>query len=441
MKVLKWVVDGCPDGWWEDYTYKRTTYALEDRGLVTVDRRRDSWSATVTDDGRYYLEHGQYRPDPDGQRPRPSAAEQHKKLRATVEPSAVDLIAELQAGDGVLTIPDPAPNTRAQYRRTISKVISEGAVPEGYLLRHTGRDRGDLVIRLISRYDAGQSEEKLPSISVPTTLETVDETVRTLRDERPELLDVADSSRERALLVLQAIAEECGRRGYEFSLRPDDAPTFQISMEGISSAFFMFEEYESRPVMNEFELKEAKYTWQRVRTTVQKIRSGRLVIQTGSRYSPTSWADRKRWSLADRLPGLFAYVEQATIETIEKRARDERERIERRQAWEQALDRAKQLYVTDLNRRRLDDQLAAARRVEDLRRYADRIDRQADAMDDAEASLQTHRWAAWAKSEADRTDPLLRPADLVYVKPEDIKDSDLEAFMPSGMSVWRPPPR
>ncbi|MBT2513097.1 hypothetical protein [Arthrobacter sp. ISL-30] len=442
MRVLKWVVDGCPDGWWEDYSYKRTTYALDDRGLVTVDRRRNSWSAQVTDDGRYYLEHRQYRPNPEGGGPRSAAAEQRKNSRVAVELSSVDLIAELQARDGVLTIPDPAPNTRALYRSAISKVISAGAAPEGYLLRHTGRDRGDLVIRLISRYDAGQSEEKLPPIPAPTTLETVDETVRTLRDERPELLDVADSSRQRALLVLQAIADECGRRGYEFNLRPDNAPTFQISVDGVSTGFFMFEEYENRPVVSEDELKEAKYPWQRVRSTVQKVRSGRLAIQTGSRNSPVSWADRKRWSLADRLPDLFAYVEQSTIETIEKRARDERERIERRQAWEQALDRAKQLYVTDLNRRRLDDQLAASRRAEDLRRYADRIDRQADAMDDAEASLQAHHWAAWTKSEADRTDPLHRPADLVYVKPaEDIKDSDLEAFMPRGMSVWRPPPR
>jgi hypothetical protein len=441
MKVLKWVVDGCRDGWWEDYSYKRTTYALNDRGLVTVDRRRNSWSAQVTDDGRYYLEHRQYRPDPDGGGPRPAAAEQRKKRRVAVELSSVDLIAELQAGDGVLTIPDPAPNTRALYRLAISKVISNGAVPESYLLRHTGRDHGDLVIRLISRDDAGQSEEKLPPIPVPTTLETIHETVRTLRDERPELLEVADSSRERALLVLQAIADECGRRGYEFSLRPDKAPTFQISVEGISSGFSIFEEYESRPVMNADELKEAKYTWQRVRSTVQKVRSGKLVIRTGSSYSPVSWADRKRWSLADRLPHLFAYVEKTAVETIEQRLREERERIERRQAWEQALDRARQLYVTDLNRRRLDDQLAACRRAEDLRRYADRIDCQAEAMDDAETALQARQWAVWTRSEADRTDPLLRPTGLVYVKPEDIKDSDLDAFMPRGMSVWRPPPQ
>lgn len=110
MEVLKWVVDGCPDGRWEDYSHKRTTYALADRGLVTVDRRRNSWSAQVTEDGRYYVEHRQYRPDPDGQDSRPAAAELRKKRRAAVELSPVTLVAELQVGDGVLTILDPAPN-------------------------------------------------------------------------------------------------------------------------------------------------------------------------------------------------------------------------------------------------------------------------------------------------------------------------------------------
>ncbi|WP_413247827.1 hypothetical protein [Sinomonas flava] len=440
MKVLEWVAGGCPDGVWEDYSFKRTTYALEDRGLVTVDRRRKSWSAQVTDDGRYYLEHRQYRPNPGRLGSHPAAAGHREEPHAAVALSPVELIAELQAVDGVLTVPDPAPNTRALYGRAISKAISDGAVPEGYVLRHTGSDRGDLVIRLISRDDDGQKEDKLPPIPVPTSLETVHESVRKLRDERPGLLDVADSSRERALLVLQAIADECGRRGYEFGLRPDGAPTFQISVEGIPSGFSMSEEYERRPVVNEDELKEAKYTWQRVRSTVQKVRSGRLVIRAGSSYSPVSWADRKRWSLAHRLPDLFAYVEQHTAEVIERHAREQRELAERRQAWEQALDRARQLYVADLNRRRLDDQLAASHRAEDLRRYADRIDRQADAMDDAEAALWARQWAVWTRAEADRADPLLHPTDLVHVQPEDIKVSDLDAFMPRGMSVWSPPP-
>jgi hypothetical protein len=437
VKVLEWVADGCPDGVWEDFSYKRTTYALADRGLVTVDRRRGSWSAHATDGGRYYLDHRRYRPDPDGQDAHPIVAGRRKER--PVQPPPIDLIAKLQNGDGVLTVPDPPPDVRAGYRRAISMARSDGTVPAGHALRHTGRDRGDLVIRLVSRDDARKSKEKLLHVPVPATLETAHEAVLSLRDEHRDLLDVADSSRERALLVLQAIADECGRRGHEFCLRPDNAPTFQISVDGIPSGFILFEEYESRPVVDEEDLKNAKYPWQRVQSTLQRIRSGRLVIQTGPRYSAVSWADRKRWSLADRLPQLFAYVEQAAVETLERNARAERERTDRRQEWERARVRARQAYVADLNRRRIDDQLAAVRRAEELRRYAHAIERQADAADDAEQARQAQQWAAWVRAEADRADPLFRPTDLAYVEPEEIKGSDLDAFMPRGMSSWRPP--
>ena len=60
VEILRWVADGCPDGVWKDFTYKHTAYALAERGLVTVDRRRDSWSAQITAAGRHYLQHGTY---------------------------------------------------------------------------------------------------------------------------------------------------------------------------------------------------------------------------------------------------------------------------------------------------------------------------------------------------------------------------------------------
>ena len=58
VKVLRWVAEGCPDGVWPDFRYKVTVYALADRGLVTVNRRRHSWQAVITDQGRHYLDHG-----------------------------------------------------------------------------------------------------------------------------------------------------------------------------------------------------------------------------------------------------------------------------------------------------------------------------------------------------------------------------------------------
>ena len=54
IRVLKWIGDGCPEGVWSDFTYKTTGYALAARGLVEVVRRRDRWSAAITEDGQFY---------------------------------------------------------------------------------------------------------------------------------------------------------------------------------------------------------------------------------------------------------------------------------------------------------------------------------------------------------------------------------------------------
>lgn len=452
VKVLSWVADGCPDRSWPDFTHKRTTYALADRGLVMVDRRRHSWSAVITDQGHYYLEHGNYRPEATEPEPdrRPTGLERGSGRDRSVgrggQPrdsflvSPADLVTDLQSSDGVLIIPDPESEVRAGYRRAISKAITDGLVPDGYVLRHKGRDRGDLVIRLLSRDEAAPAREQLPPIPVPESLDAAHEVVLELRDHRPELLDVEAASRQRALLILQAIAEECDRRSYGFSSGSEGQSTFQISLGEIVFAFTMFEEYTRREVPDPEELATVKYEWQRVRSTVRQVRSGRLVIRLGERYSSVSWADRKRWTLVDKLPQLFAHVEQSASDIAERRARAAREREERHRAWEAALVQAKQDYAIDFNRRRLDRQLAAAARTEELRRYAARIDQNVASQHDVQAVGHAHDWATWIRTEADRIDPLQRPEDLSYVEPEQMEPRDLDPFMPRGMNAQHPPP-
>ncbi|WP_147268321.1 helix-turn-helix domain-containing protein [Spongiactinospora rosea] len=64
VKVLRWIADGCPERSWPDESHKHTARALQSRGLANVSRKRKIWTATITEAGRYYLEHGTYRPDP-----------------------------------------------------------------------------------------------------------------------------------------------------------------------------------------------------------------------------------------------------------------------------------------------------------------------------------------------------------------------------------------
>ena len=63
LDVLRWIGDGCPPGRWIDETHKASAQALASRGLAQVGRPKSTggaWSATLTEAGRYYLDHGRY---------------------------------------------------------------------------------------------------------------------------------------------------------------------------------------------------------------------------------------------------------------------------------------------------------------------------------------------------------------------------------------------
>lgn len=134
---------------------------------------------------------------------------------------------------------------------------------------------------------------------MPDDLDESHEAVALLRD-RPELLDVSDEVRPRALLIAQAIAAECVRRAFGFGLRPRDEPSFQITIGDDIFPFSLSEEYEKREVPAPEKLAAVKYAWQRVPVEERQVRSGRLVLRLEMAYCSSSWADRKRWTLRHR---------------------------------------------------------------------------------------------------------------------------------------------
>lgn len=443
VQVLRWVADGCPDGAWESSAYKLTSYALADRGLVTVDRRRHSWRATITGDGSYYLEQGTY-PPASARRPCPAlshatrtSAPETSSTRASLV-TAGSLLDELESVGGVLTVPDPPDTVRAAYRRAIRSAITEGFVPDGYGLQHTGRDRGDLVVRLVSVREEPARSESLPAIPVPGTLRGCHEAVRALRD-TPGLMDVSGEVRQRALLVAQAIAGECSRRGYGFGLRDDGEPSFQITIGDDAFGFTLSEEFERREVADGEKLASARYAWQRIPSSARRVRSGRLVLRLGAGYGSVFWADRKRWTLGQKLPQVFEGIAGRASAGAEKRRREEEERRQRRRAWEEAIPRARQAYVDQLNRDRLREQAARSAEAEAIRDYCARLDSLAEACDDLERADDIRDWATWARHEAERMDPVKHPGGLMYVMPEEARPSDLEKFMPPGLTAWHPP--
>jgi hypothetical protein len=144
----------------------------------------------------------------------------------------------LTTGDGELVIRDPDPQLRARYRRAINRLITDHQITRGFGLRHTGRDRGDLAIRLTALADDSTQPDPPPRVSVPDTMDEVTAAVRVLG----ERLTVTPYTRNRALRIAQAIANECTARGWTVAPTPNGERGFRITAGECSFDFTLTEE-------------------------------------------------------------------------------------------------------------------------------------------------------------------------------------------------------
>lgn len=437
LDVLRWVDEGCPPGRWGDHTYKTSAQALAGRGLLVVSKRRGVWSAAITEDGRYYLANGHYPPRrvDRARKPTRKTAPTMSRTGPGKESIAVtELLHRVQDADGVLRVEDPDAALRAAYRRALSAAITSGAVPQAYRLRHTGRDHGDLVIRLVKAEDDPGRPEPLPPIRIPDTLEKVDAQVTAVC----EGVAVSTEQRPRALRIVQGIADEAIGRGHRFTARPDGTPGFRISIDEDAYDFTISEESEKVDRYPEEEVAAKKYPWQRVSAQRASVPSGRLVLQLGDGYHPSRWVDRKRWTLVDKLPDAFALIEGQAQAAREAREQAREAARRRHEQWESAAPRARARYLADLNRRRVLEQAQAWRHANDLREYAAAVQKLAEQGSGGDDRQRLAAWAVWVRQDADRLDPLQSPDMLGFHEPAEIDPAALDAYMPPGMTVRHP---
>lgn len=432
-EALQWLQDGCPDGVWRDFTYKTTIYALEARGLATVDRRRTSWFASLTDAGRFYLAHGRY---PDGDLH--AGADVLGSVAPGVDGLVAELLANLTAGHGPVIVASPTDRERARYRRAIHRIIAERLTPEGYLLRHTGRDRGDLTISLVPESESRQSTPS-PEVEVPAPGTPLSEEVRNLAAGRR--MAVTDSSTQRALRILQAIHSQCTARGWSLQRDPTDERGFRVSTPECDFELALIEELIDQELPDEDVLAAAKYPWQRVPLKKRKVGSGRLSLRLGPYYHCRTWADRRRWTLEDKLGAVVAEMQRRVDEAASSRRRRDEDLTHRQHEWDAAVEDAKRAFVIDLNRRRIREQAARHAEAKSLRTYSQALRDLAEAQTGTAISDPLRQWAQAAQDEADRLDPLTDPAGLRHVEPDNLQPDDYAAFMPPGLNAHNRPTR
>jgi hypothetical protein len=352
----------------------------------------------------------------------------------------VELIDQLNSADGEIYIADPSERVRSQYRRAIYDAKERGLVPEGLQLWHTGRDRGDMVIRLLKRHT--RPPRVVPPVRAPETARVPVANKRVKRltiDLKPALdsLAVAKGLLPRCRTILWRLTDEALSRGYEV-LAGVEKSSLVIVARGDHLPFRLFEEQDTEPAPPPTKAELRRYTWGLPPTTI-KVPTGRLALRLDYHYRTRTWADRTRWRLEDRLTEVIDHVDSLARAEIERQREAHEKGLRDLEEWEAGAAAARHAYIAALNRRRMRSQSTRSGRAHALREFANLVLALAAAEADPSAAAPMFEWQTAILVEADWLDPLNTPADLRSVEPEEITARDLAPYMPRGMSIYYRP--
>lgn len=217
LAVLQRIGDGSDPVSAKDPELANTVYALRGRGLVITPHREGTWTAEITDAGRFYLEYGHHPDKPQARPVEEPPTPPTPRLPDYKDRLAAELIERLRREGGTIRVPEPDEETRRQYRSTINLAKRRGHVPDGFHLLHTGRDMGDLIIRLESdaeRDETDWNRIRLAARDIITDPSLVAE--RVAGD--AQVIDAPHALLPRAHQLVQALSAEIGQRGYKLGV-------------------------------------------------------------------------------------------------------------------------------------------------------------------------------------------------------------------------------
>lgn len=452
MEVLRWIAEGCPTGWWTDFSYKTTCYALDSRGLADVDRRRESWSARITDAGRYYLEHGAYQevtldavadrdPEPrrwptaDGAKV-PSAAEYAAAVlqRVKDEGGIVDL--------GKVEWRYPEREIEGAARRSPWRVAGKTLRLHRY---GTWREGG---VQAYFEDDLAETVETQP-VPVPERISRWHPAVVAYRND-PDRHEVTKTSLSRTARIVQALALESERRGHSLAHVPYDGGYYNDFRRAISGGQFRISIGDrSYPLrVREIAGRGGRQRDYRDRTKLPKwmdsrthdfVPTGRLEISIES-YSgserPAKFRDGKRQTLEDQLPALLKELEVRVLEDAREAEKKERALERKRREWDVVMERAKERHREHHRAEALRLEAEAWAVHDQLASYVAAFREQLDSAGPGRAGIDGARqWLAWAEAHLAAADPFVA-FPQTPAEPEHTREA-LAPFL-DGWSFERP---
>ena len=324
---------------------------------------------------------------------RPIAQARRAKARELVE----RLLAE-----GRVRFTDPSDDEVAEWRRVVNYAKRHGMEPEGRRIEKVPYGGLGLEFFLAEGpHPNARSQRPTASgpVPVPARLVRLHPAVAALRDDDQHLV-MPSALRRRSLLLLQGLAAEAKRRGYE--VREVRSPFYgreggvDVVVDGFAYTVTVRQEFPQ---------------------STNPERSARLVVEVAHGLTGRSgrWRDRKNRSLEQALGVILAEIEERAVEDAKNRANDERERRERETRWRAAVEEARE--------RALREQLAAVLREEAGRwreaaligEYCDALERRLGALEadgDEQPTGSQRRWLEWARRYARDIDPLQRPPSM-----------------------------
>jgi hypothetical protein len=344
-------------------------------------------------------------------------------------PAARQLIADLTRSKfGFLDVPVEDSNDSAQWRKTIDFAKRHGLVPENLrLVKQHGHC--SLRISLVAGAHANtKNAQAVPPVPLPSRLVAIHPSVAAIRD-ADDKLQMPAPMRQRALLVLQALAAEFQRRGW--TVTADAAPLrdyyygrllrerqgrIKTDVGGVSCWVSILQNSPQA-------------------TDPEKLSALAIEISPAPMNAQRRWVDRKRLRLEDRLADIVGAVKVAAAESAERNVRIKLETDQRQARWEFAMARAKSLAIEDRHLRELRRHVDRWKFANDLRAYVREMEVVlADcAGDDAERAGE---WIDWARAFLDGYD-LTRGFPPLPDIDKEPTPKELEAHL-DGLSPYGP---
>jgi hypothetical protein len=469
IAVLRWIAAGSPSGVMEGYTHRVSASALRTRDLVRISGRGPTWRAELTERGREQLERLERKQsqsstngkEPNAaQRPQPALPVSRSDRRAEPAPGpkplskTEQLVADVIAAGGRLTLPDDTANGGVNWRQRAYAAQRHGKVPNGKRLSVAWTNAG-FELELLD----GETCNELgaDTVPVPARLSKHHPVAQEFRN-RTSLHEVSRKALPRVLRIVHALAKEAERRGYQLACvrvredsygrsewKPSHDGQFVFTINGHELKVRLWEK--GAGLRGPYEHQRKRWQEDREKPFSQMLfldrpkpydsgATGELNIEAlgWSHSRQSSWGDRKRWTLEDRLPQLLRELETQAVEAEEQRLAREREEAERQREWQAAMERAKVRLLEDHRREVLRNRVGAWGEADAIRAYCDAVEVR-HGTDAIAADPDAAEWLAFAREHADRAQRLPRMPTDPEVTNEALKPY-LGKWSPYGPRGW-----